>query len=76
MVWLLLWLLLGLAGYCVMAFRDVLRRIEQVSVDPKLYDRVNYTNIELLKAILGQGSFRGCPPNIKQLITLYGTNVA
>ena len=51
MVWLLLWLLLGLAGYCVMAFRDVLRRIEQVSVDPKLYDRVNYTNTEFLKGL-------------------------
>lgn len=51
MVWLLLWLLLGLAGYCVMAFRDVLKRIEQVSVNPKDYDRVNYTNVEFLKGL-------------------------
>lgn len=51
MAYLLLWMLLGLAGYCVMVFRDVLTRIEQVSVDPKLYDRVNYTNVEFLKGL-------------------------
>lgn len=51
MIWLLLWLLLGLAGYCVMAFRDVLRRIEQVAVEPSHYDRVNYTTKEFLKGL-------------------------
>ena len=51
MVWLLLWLILGLAGYCVMAFRDVLKRIEQVSVEPDMYDRVNYTTKEFFKGI-------------------------
>lgn len=51
MIWFLFWMFFGLAGYCVMAFRDVLKRIEQVSVDPKLYDRVNYTNVEFLKGL-------------------------
>lgn len=51
MVWFLLWLLLGLAGYSLLAFRDVLVRIEQVSVDPKNYDRVNYTTKEFLKGM-------------------------
>lgn len=51
MVWLLLWMLLGLAGYTMLAFRDVLLRIEQVSVDPQMYERVNYTKIEFLKGL-------------------------
>lgn len=51
MVYLLLWMLLGLAGYSVMAFRDVLIRIEQVSVEPDMYDRVNYTKKEFLKGL-------------------------
>lgn len=51
MVYLLLWMLLGLAGYSVMAFRDVLMRIEQVSVEPYMYDRVNYTKTEFLKGL-------------------------
>lgn len=51
MLWLLFWLFLGLAGYAVMAFRDVLRRIETVSVEPDLYDRVSYTSNEFMKGL-------------------------
>lgn len=51
MVYLLLWMFFGLAGYSLLAFRDVLKRLEQVSVEPDMYDRVNYTNVEFLKGL-------------------------
>lgn len=53
MVYILLWLILGLIGYCLLAYQDVLKMLERLN-DSLYLDswRLPYTKYEMLRGML------------------------